>query len=157
YPTPLPNIQPRPPLASATPAAGPPGSELAPRSSPFEPTKSAPRRGPGRPTNKEIARREAEAAAKGTVYIRSTRKKPQKPKEPADSPLPPAPAAAVVAPAEASFASTRTPPRQTNDPAQEQSSSSGKRKRQRLIDQSKKDDAHQQIDTLVATPVGEDA
>jgi hypothetical protein len=84
----------------------------------------------GRPSKEEIARREAEAAAEGRVYMPHVRKRgrPKKPPVLAGSPLPPS--AGASASTKASPTSLRTPPRQVV----QQSSSSARRKRQRLDD-----------------------
>ena len=133
----LPNLQPRPSFSSLSPVVQPANVDpTAPRPLPPGPT-NKPKGKPGRPSKEEVARREAEAAAEGRVYVPQVRKrtKPKKPPAPAGSPLPPS--AGASASTEASSASLQTPPRQAVEP--QQSSSSGRRKRQRLDEESRPD------------------
>ena len=135
---PLPNLQPRPSISSLSPVVQPAHMDpAAPRPSPLGVTYK-PKGKPGRPSKDEIARREAEAAAEGRVYVPQVRKrnKPKKPPALAGSPLPPS--AGASASTEASTASLQTPPRQAVEP--EPSSSSGRRKRPKLDEQESRPD-----------------
>jgi hypothetical protein len=130
--TPLPNLQPRQPFSSLSPVAPPAATEIiAPGPSPLGPVQK-PKGKPGRPSKEEIARRQAEAAAEGRVYLPQQRKrnKGKRPQAPAGSPLPAS--AGASGSTEASSLSIQTPPRQPVEP--EQSGSSGRRKRPRLDD-----------------------
>jgi hypothetical protein len=130
--TQLPSLHPRPPFSSLSPIVQPANTDVvAPRPSPLG-TAHKPKGRPGRPSKEEIARREAEAAAEGKVYAPQQRRrnKAKKPQAPASSPLPAS--AGASGSTEASSLSLQTPPRQPVEP--EQSSSSGRRKRQRLDD-----------------------
>jgi hypothetical protein len=144
----LPSLQPRPSFSSLSPVVQPANVDLtAPRPSPLGVVQK-PKGKPGRPSKEEIARREAEAAAEGRVYVPQVRKrnKPKKPPVLAGSPLPPS--AGASASTEASSTSLRTPPRQVVQP--EQSSSSGRRKRQRLDEQQSRADNTESNEPVVA-------
>jgi hypothetical protein len=87
----LPNLQPRPSYSSASPVVQPANVDLTvPRPSPLG-ASGRPKGKPGRPSREEIARRQAEAAAEGRVYVPQVRirNKPKMPKTLFASPVPP--------------------------------------------------------------------
>jgi len=145
----LPNLQPRPSYSSASPVVQPANVDLTvPRPSPLG-ASGKPKGKPGRPSREEIARRQAEAAAEGRVYVPQVRKrnKPKKPKTLAASPVPPS--AGASASTEVSSSSLQTPTRQAVEP--QQSSSSGRRKRLRVEEQQPgPDDNVASIEPIVA-------
>jgi len=144
----LPNLQPRPSFSSASPVVQPANVDLtAPRPSPLG-ASGKPKGKPGRPSREEIARRQAEAAAEGRVYMPQPRKrnKPKKPKTLAASPVPPS--AGASASTEVSSSSLQTPTRQAVEP--QQGSSSGRRKRPRIEEQQSGPDNAASIEPTVA-------
>jgi Ankyrin repeats (3 copies) len=125
----LPNLQPRPSFSSASPVVQPANVDLtAPRPSPLGAI-GKPKGKPGRPSREEIARRQAEAATEGSVYVPQLRKrnKPKKPKTLTASPVPPFAGASTST---VSSSSLQTPTPQIVEP--QQSSLSGRRKRPRI-------------------------
>jgi len=125
----LPNLQPRPSFSSASPVVQPANVDLtALQPSPLGAI-GKPKGKPGRPSREEIARRQAEAAAEGRVYVPQLRKrnKPKKPKTLTASPVPSFAGASTST--EVSSSSLQTPTRQVVEA--QQSSLSERRKRPR--------------------------